>query len=113
MESNMVNDFFDNQYILDTEEALLIIEDFFNKELKGFTLKNKYNDHSGYWGFEYVRDESNIKIESGKGVLEPSITISNTKYALSQFDKNMKEVKVSSKKNILYTLDVIKHFFND
>jgi len=111
MESSMVENYYDNERFMNSFEAISLIQDFFQKKLPEFELKNKYNDPRGYWGIEYKKTESIVKLESARGIFEPSIHISGTRYSLSQLDKRMKEIKTSSEKNILFTLTLIKRFF--
>lgn len=112
MESDMVEDLFENKYFIDSSEALNLIENFFQSELPNFTLKDKF-DHGIYFGITYVNNEIEIRLGGGRGYFEHSFKIDGKDFPLRQFDKRMDKIEAVSGKNTLFTLNVLKRFLSE
>jgi len=111
MESNKMSDLFDNNHIMNFQEAVDLIKLYFLKELPYFVLKEEYIENFGYWGIKYVFDEVFVSITCDRGGIETYLIIDGKEYPLWQFDSRIKIIEVASKKNILFILNVIKIFF--
>ena len=112
MEGGVVEDFFENNYFIDSNEAIDLIEFFFKSELPNFKLKEKF-DHGIYFGITYVNNEVEIRLGGGRGHFEHSFKIDGKDFPLRQFDKRMDKIITASKKNILFTLNVLKRFLKE
>lgn len=93
---------------MDFEEAVAFIKNYFEKNIKSFLLSEEYNRASGYWGIKYTSNNTVIFISSGRGYLEHEVILDGKKYLLTDFEKKVVHIKVSSKKNILFLLETIK-----
>lgn len=112
MESNKIDNLFDNKYIMNFNAALNLIKSFFTSNLPSFKLINEYNKSTGYWGIKYCYNEILVSISCDKGGLEKVIIIDGKEFPLWQFDRRMVNVETASEKNIIFTLNVIKRFFD-
>jgi hypothetical protein len=101
----------ENDKLIESAEALLIIESFFSQNLALFNLNNKYCNTSGHWGIEYESKKCLIFIRSDRGFLEVEIQINKKPILLEDFDEAFKLVKASSRNNILFTLNLIKTIY--
>lgn len=96
---------------LEPDECVSIVKNYFENILKGFELSDNGN-YTGYWWVEYS-SKGDVRIyfdgDIG-GHFSVKIFIGNTEYSLWQFDKSVNTATKSTRKNILYQLDVLKRF---
>lgn len=99
------------QHILDPEQCLLVVKKHFKKYANYTMTKDSF--HMGYWWIEYANEGEGISVyfegDVG-GHFYIKISISGTKYDLWRFNKTVNEFSLSTKKNILYQLDVLDKF---
>lgn len=107
MESNMVES-------LEPKYCVKLVEDFFSKNIKGYTL-NKETTYTGYWWLEYI-NQSDVKIcfdgDIG-GHFSIKIFIGDTEFNLWQFDRSVNYATKSTEENIFYQLNVLSKFLNE
>lgn len=113
MDCSVVDDIFDNVNGLSSTEAIDLIENFFKDELPQFHLKEKLFNHSAYFTLSYSYDDIEIELSSGRLRFEHSFKIDSKEFPLRQFDRRMDNVVVTSRKNLLFTLKVIKRFLEE
>lgn len=109
MESNMVND-----EALNPLDCILIVEEYFKRRFKGYVLLNKTN-YTGYWWVEYYNG-SDMKIYFDGDVgghFSIKIFIGDTENYLWQFDHSVNKATLSTRKNIIYQLDILKRFLDE
>jgi hypothetical protein len=108
MEGDMVND---NLYLYPQNCVSLVIQ-LFSKEFPDFKL-TKNGCYTGYWWIEYKNDKEDIVIYFDGDIghhFSINIIIANTKYSLWQFNKDVNKATLSTEKNILYQIGILKRF---
>ena len=99
---------------LSPTECISVVKDYFNKYLTNLQL-TKDGDYTGWWWLWYI-DEAGTKIfidgDYG-GHFYIKIFIEDTEYALWQFDKSVNAATKSTKKNIVFQLDILKRFLSE
>ncbi len=113
MESNKVNDLFENKWGMMPEDAIDFIKSYFAEQLQHFTLIDEYNLINGYWGVEYVFREIKITIKCDRGFLDKWIFVNGNKVSLIDFEPLMENAKMGSEKNISFTLNVLKRYIEN
>lgn len=109
MESGAVDEMFENRYGVSSDEAIALIATFFASEFPEFSQQKKVN-HGAYFSLSYYHGNTEINLGSGRLQFEHSVKMDGKEYPLREFDERMDNVIVTSKKNILFTLDVLKRF---
>lgn len=110
----MVDNLIDNTFALENGKAIVLIKDFFKKELPSFEMINLF-DKGSYYGFRVEYKSKNIDLifsGSNRG-LEYEIFIDKKQYSLLNYDEKMKDVYACSEKNLKYTFSVLKRFLGN
>jgi hypothetical protein len=69
--------------------------------------------YTGYWWIEYGNKETRIYFDGDiGGHFYIYVHIDNEKFGLWQFDRSVNNYSKSTKKNIIYQLEVLIKFFN-
>lgn len=94
------------------DEAIAFIKEVFKAELGIISEPvDQYVTTTGYWGVKFNYDKALISINSGRGDLEPLITIDNKEYSLVQHDKSLAEIS-ATKHDIVRVANAIRKFIN-
>jgi len=101
---------FDNKYVLDFDEALMLIESFFRVEITQLKLMSQFRNSAGYWSIKHGFRDVVILISSDRGGLNVEVNIGNREINFFEFEPLMKNAEVASEKNIRFALDVVKRF---
>lgn len=94
------------------EDAINLVKSYFHHNLSFFKLIQEYNKPTGYWGIKYSYQDTVVFISCDRGGLEKVIIIDAKEFPLWQFDQQIVNTEIASKKNILFTLEVVKKFLN-
>ena len=105
----MESSFLDNQYGMVNKEALDFIDELFRNNLSMYSCIFTFSEDA-YFEKKYQHKNVTISIGSGRANIEFYLEIDNKFINLMQYDKNVKNVVVSSKKNILYIFQIIKRY---
>ena len=98
---------------LNSDEAVSLIEKFFEKEISGLSLIQKYNNPNGYYGLKYTNEICTILIGSGRGFLDAYVDLEGEKFPLWKLDKKINSKIILNQNNILYILYAIKDFLQN
>ena len=114
MESRMVEKPINNIYDFESpEQGLAFLKQAIEEMFPKFSLTNTYNNGSYYgYGVDYTYENILIKFYCERNALGHLIIIDSKPFTLYQFDELMKDVLGFSKKNILFTLSVLKRFLD-
>jgi len=96
--------------IVISEDAIVIIQNYFKLNLSKFMLISK-NHNGPFWCIKFSNDEVKIKIEGDAG-FTAKIIIEETEYPLWQFNREVGNKTETNYENILFILDILKDFFN-
>ncbi len=110
MESDKINDLFENKWGMMPEDAINLIKSYFAEHLQHFTLIDEYNLKSGYWGVKYVFKRISITIKCDRGFLDKWVFVDGNKVSLTDLEPLIENAKMGSEKNIRFTLGVIKRY---
>lgn len=87
-----------------------IVRKYFKENLPSFILTNE-TSHSPYWGVTYTLKDLEIRIGGDIG-FDIDIFIDKKKYHLWQYDRNVINANDTNEVNILYQLNILKHFLD-
>lgn len=107
MASCMVENYYDNNIFMDSDEALKLIEILFKAELPNFKIKTQKNDVI-YFSVTFQYNEAELTIGSGRGFLDHSFKIDGTEFPLRQYDNRIDKLEAASEKNIRFIFSIIK-----
>jgi hypothetical protein len=109
MDGSMVED---KTKQLNPEDCVNLVIDFFAKVLRDFELiKSGY--YTGYWWVKFRNEREYVTINFDGdigGHFQIIIIIDNKIYYLWQYDRSVNNATISTEGNILYQLDILKHF---
>ena len=88
-----------------------IVKNYFKANFSSFKVISETN-HGPYWGVRLTNGEIDIYIFGDIG-FEIEIFINNSKYSLWQYDRSVNNAMKTSDENILFQLNVLKHFLSD
>ena len=97
------------------QSCIDIVTKFFFDNFQNFEIEKK-GYYTGYWWIEYKDERKKIVIDFDGdigGHFCIYIYISDTKYSLWQYDRSVNEATLSTEKNIVYQLNVLKRFLDD
>ena len=100
--------------ILNPLECISTVQSYFDLNFEKYKLLKKIS-YTGYWWIEYSNNEG-VKICFDGDIgshFSIKIFIENTEYPLWQFDRSVNNATKSTKKNILYQLEILKRFLNE
>lgn len=106
----MVNEeLFDNKFFLSYSDAKKETLEFFNNNMKEFSLKEDENFGMGFL-LIYEDEKNSIQLSSDRGDLSFKLTIGNDEVNLFHFEPLLSNVEWFSKKNILFVLKTIERY---
>ena len=110
MENSMVVNV-DNNSFLDSDVALTLIKELFEKRMPLYNLKKEFNNGT-YRGYGVEYESRNVKIFIGgeQGGLDYSVEIDRSPYYLPDFDNQLKDVYAASENNIHFLFNVMEKF---
>lgn len=112
MASNKANeDLFDNKFFLSYAEAKEITMNFFENNMKEFSLKEDENFGMGFL-LGYEDKTKLIYLSSDRGDLSFKFTIDNDEIYLLSFEPLLSKAEWFSRKNILFLLKTIQRYLN-
>jgi len=106
MSFDLINNVYDFE---NSEQGMNFLNKSLGELFPEFKLvKSFHNDNYHGYGVEYEFNSIKIKIGCERSALTHLISISSDQLTLYKFDKNMKKVLAFSRKNILYTLTLLR-----
>lgn len=99
MESNIVEDYFDNSNIgIQPNNALEIIDKYFQEHIASFD-KIKENSNPPFWYIEFSKGTTSLIFEGDSG-FTVNIKIDGKNFPLWSFDRRVNDATKSNEKNI-------------
>lgn len=122
MENRMVEKLIDNKYDFENAELAFVFmkenieicfPDFFIIDSSFSLSSNGSYSRFGFFYFVYHRNDIEFKLECERGVLLHEIKINDSVSRLHSYEHRMKDVLACSKKNIVFTLSVLKRWIDE
>ncbi len=94
-------------------ESISFVESFFSNKLNEYVLFDK-GRYAGFWWVVFYNYRIDIKIRfAGEGAyFYIKIHIEDTEYDLWRFDRSVNDKSKSTRKNILYQLEILSLFLS-
>lgn len=102
-----------NETIMDSEEAISYIKEYFDNHFKKHSLIESYFNPSGYWGIRYKCNADEIFISSGRGYLELVLIQNGHNIIVNEVLPEVNEVKASSQENIAFLLNRLAKLYRN
>ena len=111
MENTSMNNYFDRDPILHFHDASNLIKSYFERSMPYCKFVEEYHELSGQWGVKYCYQNICCLVASDRGCLDCQLIIDGKELLLIKVDRRILRIMISTEKNILLTLDVLKDFF--